>query len=405
MVILVVVVLVALVVVASVAVLAAFALSLVRAERRSAADERAADREAALAAAQHAFAVERERTVQTAVDTVLAVAGDKFADQSAAASQQLDLRQAAMAEQFDSVTGELLQVRQLVESLQRDRAEQQGRIEQGLQQAVQASASLNQTTQSLREVLASSKSRGQWGERLADDVLRTAGFVEGVNYRKQTGIATGGIPDFTFLLPHDRLLHMDVKFPLDNYVRVLEAQVDSDRVTCTKAFVKDVRQRVREISTRSYAEADEALDTVLLFIPNESIYAFIHEHDTQLVDVALQQGVVLCSPFTLFSVLAVIRQSVDAFMVERTSDQILECLGGFGTQWHKFSDAVDLVGKRFESTQRAYEELAGPRRRQLQRSLDKVDALRRERGLEPLIDDGDVDGRPALRAVTEGSAS
>jgi hypothetical protein len=59
------------------------------------------------------------------------------------------------------------------------------------------------------------------------------------------------------------------------------------------------------------------------------------------------------------------------------------------------------VGKRFESTQRAYEDLAGPRRRQLQRSLDKVDALRRERGLEPLIDDGDVDDRPALRAVSE----
>jgi DNA recombination protein RmuC len=192
-----------------------------------------------------------------------------------------------------------------------------------------------------------------------------------------------------------------VKFPLDNYVRVLETDVDTERTAYTKAFVKDVRQRVREIATRSYAEADDAVDTVLLFIPNESIYAFIHEHDTALVDAALQQQVVLCSPFTLFSVLAVIRQSVDAFMVERTSDQILECLGGFGTQWRKFSEAVDLVGKRFESTQRAYEDLAGPRRRQLQRSLDKVDALRRERGLEPLIDDGDVDDRPALRAVSE----
>lgn len=391
------------VVVAVVAAATAYVLSLVRSERRSAAQERAADREAALAAAQQAFAVEREHTVRTAVDTVLQVAGDKFADHSTAASQQLDLRQAAMAEQFEHVNGELQQVRQLVEALQRDRAEQQGRLEHGLQQAVQASVTLNQTTQSLREVLASSKSRGQWGERLADDVLRTAGFVEGVNYRKQTGIATGGIPDFTFLLPHGRVLHMDVKFPLDNYVRVLEAEADNERAACTKAFVKDVRQRVREISTRAYAEGDEAIDTVLLFIPNESIYAFIHEHDTQLVDVALQQRVVLCSPFTLFSVLAVIRQSVDAFLVERTSDQILECLGGFGTQWRKFSDALDLVGKRFESTQRAYEELAGPRRRQLQRSLDRVDALRLERGLEPLIDDRDLDER-GLRAVAEGSA-
>jgi DNA recombination protein RmuC len=385
------------------------ALSFIRAERRAAVDERAADRAAALEAAQQAFAVERDRTVQSAVDTVLAVAGEKFADHSTAASQQLDLRNRAMEKQFDSVTGELQQVRQLVEQLQRDRADQQGRLERGLQQAVQASTSLNQTTQTLKEALASSKSRGQWGERLAEDVLRTAGFVDGVNYRKQTAIAGGGIPDFTFLLPHGRTLHMDVKFPLDNYLRVREASSDAERATFTKAFLKDVRQRVKEISTRSYAEADETLESVLLFIPNEGIYSFIHEHDTHLVDVALSQNVVLCSPFTLFSVLAVIRQSVDAFLVERTSDQILECLAGFGTQWGKFSDAVDLLGRRFESTQKAYDDLAGVRRRQLQKHLDRVDALREERGLDPLpdsvveveTDDLDSEGRPALRAVSD----
>ena len=98
------------------------ALSFIRAERLAAVDERAADRAAALEAAQQAFAVERERTVQTAVDTVLAVAGEKFADHSSAASQQLDLRNHAMEKQFESVSGELHQVRQLVEQLQRDRA-------------------------------------------------------------------------------------------------------------------------------------------------------------------------------------------------------------------------------------------------------------------------------------------
>ncbi len=302
------------------------------------------------------------------------------------------------------MSGELQQVRVLVEQLQRDRADQQGRLEQGLQQAVQASASLNQTTQSLKEALSSSKTRGQWGERLADDVLRTAGFVEGVNYRKQTAIASGGIPDFTFLLPHSRALHMDVKFPLDNYLRVLEAATDAERATYTKAFLKDARLRIKEIATRAYAEGDEAIDAVLLFIPNESIYGFIHEHDTQLVDVALAQKVVLCSPFTLFSVLAVIRQAVDAFMVERTSDHILECLAGFSAQWGKFSDAVDLLGKRFESTQKAFDDLAGVRRRQLQKHLDRVDALREERGLEPVIDDCDdveLGARPTLRAVSE----
>jgi DNA recombination protein RmuC len=382
------------------AIAAVLAVSLLRAERRRAAAERAA----VLDVAHEVLAAERHQTVQAAVDTVLAVAGDKFADQTTAASHELDLRSTAISKQFETVNGELAQMRRLVEQLQRERAEQHGRIEQGIQQAVEASTTLNHTTQTLREALASSKARGQWGERLADDVLRTAGFVEGVNYRKQTGISGGGVPDFTFLLPHGRVVHMDVKFPLDNYVRAQQATNELERERCEKAFIKDVRHRVKEIASRAYIDPDETLDTVLLFIPNESVYAFIHATDDTIIDMALAQKVVLCSPFTLFSVLAVIRQAVDAFTVERTGDQILECLAGFTTQWEKFSGSVDVLGKRFESAQKAYEELAGPRRRQLQKHLDRVETLRAQRGIDPAVepDDGGASERPALWAVPEG---
>ena len=47
---------------------------------------------------------------------------------------------------------------------------------------------LNTTTGALREALASSRVRGQWGERMAEDVLRMVGFVEGVNYVKQKAV-------------------------------------------------------------------------------------------------------------------------------------------------------------------------------------------------------------------------
>ena len=60
--------------------------------------------------------------------------------------------------------------------------------------------------------------RGQWGERMAEDVLRLAGFVENVNYRKQVQIEGGtGRPDYTFELPKGHVLYMDVKFPLAAY--------------------------------------------------------------------------------------------------------------------------------------------------------------------------------------------
>ena len=137
---------------------------------------------------------------------------------------------------------------------------------------------------------------------------------------------------------------MDVKFPVDNYLRHLEATTDAERDAHAKAFLRDVRGRVKELSARTgYIDADATLDEVLLFIPNESVWAFIHERDPQLIDVALGQKVVLCSPVSLFAVLAVIRQAVEQTQLARTSNEILECLAGFGKQWTKFSEALDKV--------------------------------------------------------------
>ena len=100
---------------------------------------------------------------------------------------------------------------------------------------------LSQRTADLNEVLSSSQKRGQWGERLAEDMIRAAGLVEGVNYSKQDTTAAGGRPDFTFTMPPDRVLFMDVKFPLDRYVAHLDADDDATRATTKADFVKAVR--------------------------------------------------------------------------------------------------------------------------------------------------------------------
>jgi DNA recombination protein RmuC len=346
--------------------------------------ELAYEREQTVLALRHEMAVEREQSLRATIDTVLNVAGDKLGSHTAAASQELGHRSEHFEQQVAGMNDELRQVRQLVAQLQKERAEQQGQLVQGISEAVRASTALNTTTQSLREALSNSRARGQWGERMAEDVLRAAGFIEGINYRKQHTLAGGGRPDLTVLLPRDRLLHMDVKFPIDNYLRHLEAADDHSRALHTKAFLKDVRGRIKELAVRDYVDPDTTVGYVLLFIPNEAVYGFIHEHDARMLDEALGQQVVLCSPFSLFAVLGVVRQSVENHLLERTSDEILQCLGGFTKQWTAFSDKLDRLGSQFVTAQKTYDELAGTRRRAMQKQLDQVDRLRSARGLDDL---------------------
>lgn len=321
-------------------------------------------------------------------------------------SETMDARVGGMSKtlghQVTAMGGELQQVRALVAQLQKERAQQHGQFVESLEAATRQQKVLAETTQHLREALASPQARGQWGERMAEDVLRAAGMREGLNYRKQRMIDGGTKPDFTFLLPDDRLLHMDVKFPVTNYLRYLEASSDAEAGPLRERFLKDVRDRVKELSGRGYAATDTTVGYLLLFIPNESVYGFIHENDMTLLDDALGQRVVLCSPTTLFAVLAVVRQAMDTFAVEQATEEILDCLAGFGEQWQKFSGQIDKVEKHIDTLSRSFSDLSGTRRRQLERQLDRIDDVRSRTGVD---DDAPVLGPPSSPVLRDVTAS
>ena len=141
-------------------------------------------------------------------------------------------------------------------------AERFGQVDRSLQVHAEITQLLSSTTNSLREALASSNARGQWGERMAEDVLRLAGFHEGVNYLKRTAVVGEGtgIPDFTFLLPKGHVLFMDVKFPMAAYLKYLEAGTEAERVgapghvrprcSCPGARAGQARVRQRPTTAR-----------------------------------------------------------------------------------------------------------------------------------------------------------
>ncbi|CAA9213550.1 MAG: DNA recombination protein RmuC [uncultured Acidimicrobiales bacterium] len=304
----------------------------------------------------------------------------------------------AVGEQLGAMSARLEALSATVVGVERERARDHGQLREQVEAAARQAGELGTTTAALRQALANPKARGQWGERMADDVLRAAGLVEGVSYVKQRPLPHGTVPDVTFFLPQGLVLHMDVKFPVAAYLRHLEAATAHEAEGHRATFLRDVRDRVSELTTRGYVDpAGGTVDYVLCFIPNESVYAFIHEHDPDLLDFAIGRKVVCCSPLTLFAVLAVIRQAVDAFAVQRTSDDIISALAGFSDQWERFCGAMDKVGRSFDGVQRSWEELAGPRRRALDKRLDRVDELRRSRALPA---DGGAEEPSRLRAVS-----
>lgn len=316
-------------------------------------------------------------------DEFLKLAGRTFTDQSKINEQQLQGKKELIDQTLQNMKNELTRVQDMVQKVETERKQSFGELSTQLKQSADETRQLKDITNQLNTALSHSQARGQWGERMAEDVLRLAGFMEGVNYLKQSQLnVSGNRPDFTFLLPHNLKVNMDVKFPLSNYLGYLQAQSDSDRNVMRNQFLKDVRKRVKEVTTRDYINPeDNTVDYVIVFIPNEQVYAFINEHDSTILDEALKSKVILSSPITLYAILAVIRQAMDNFSLEKTAAQIMKLLGDFNKQWLAFREGMDKMGKRLDDAQKEYQALVSTRSTKLERPLQQIDALRQSHNL------------------------
>ena len=318
-------------------------------------------------------------------DEFLKLANETLARQSHLGEKDLEGKKMLIDQSLEGMKTDLRKVEDLMQSLEKDREQKFGQVASQLKHTAEQTALLQETAHQLRQALSSTRARGQWGERMAEDVLRLSGFIEGVNYLKQKALETAaGRPDYTFPLPQGRKVNMDVKFPLDNYVRFLECDRDAGREALKVQFLRDVKARIKEVTTRDYINPEEnTLDYVLVFIPNEQVYAFINENDRSLIDEALRNKVILCSPFTLYAILAIIRQAMDNFKMEETAGSMMKLMGTFNKQWGLFVRSMEKMGKKLDEAQSEFQGLTATRRNQLERPLRQIEDLRQQRGLEP----------------------
>jgi len=316
----------------------------------------------------------REETIRTVTQMVTQQSGE-------ALGKRAEVISTTLKGVHDDVSKRLAELNHELDQLRQHNAGQFSSVSEAVTLLAQRTANLN-------EVLSSSQKRGQWGERLAEDMIRAAGLVEGVNYSKQDTTAAGGRPDFTFTMPPDRVLFMDVKFPLDRYVAHLDANDDATRATTKADFVKAVRSHVDALAKRDYIDqtTEDALDYVLMFVPNESISGFVHEADPHLIDWALERKVVLCSPLTLYAFLVVIRQATESFHTEQTAAEITQQINKFSKEFDNYSAAVDKVRSTFNKLDNELGAIAtdGTRFRKLSVPVRDIEKLRKRQGIGEL---------------------
>ena len=292
------------------------------------------------------------------------LARNQFENLTKSSGQQLD-------EKKKLIDSTIKEMKSHLENLAKQTTELKGQM----QNSQQGISRLTDTTSKLRQILSSSQARGQWGERMVEDILNFIGLTEGINYKKQSQEGTDR-PDYTFYLPQSKHVNMDVKFPLSHYENFISAETEAEKNSEKKQFMMDVRNHVKTIAKRSYIDPKgETVDYVLMFIPNESIYTFLNQEDKGLIDFSLENKIILCSPITLYAVLSLIRQAVSSFAMEKQAGEMQKLIGLFAKQWQLFVDKMDTMGKSLGTVQKHFEDLVTTRSRQLEKPMEKIEEL------------------------------
>ncbi len=282
----------------------------------------------------------------------------------------------AMENIYKQVQTSLEQSQQYLQRTEKERHHMFGEMRQAILEHQRSTQALQVSTDALSKVLQNNQLRGQWGERIIEDLLQSAGLIEGVHYLKQTQLAhSTDRPDITLLLPNKRVVPVDAKFPFADLQRMAVAESATEKKIHLEKFGEEVKKKIRKVAEYVQPESD-TLDYALLFVPNEMVFSLINQKYPELIEEAMRLRVMMVSPFSFLVVVRTVMESYRNFMMESNLRVIVKHIGEFGKEWDMFVEEFDKFGSGINKLEEQYRKIRDTRHRQMQRKIEKIDSAK-----------------------------
>ena len=260
--------------------------------------------------------------------------------------------------------------------LEQDRVKKFGELSSSLDTHRKLAEQLEVSTKKLSEVLSNNQARGEWGERIIEDLMRANGLVEGVHYARQLKLGESTLrPDITLLLPNKRSVAVDVKFPFSEMQKLALSDSKAEQQTHLKLFAANLRAKVDKVA-EYISPSSLTLDYAIMFVPNEMIFSYINQKLPDILDYALEKHVLMVSPFTFLIVARTVIESYRNFMISDSLREAASQIDEFVLEWGRFKDQFDKYGRTLKTLQSDYEQLTGTRVRRMEKRIDRVQSTR-----------------------------
>jgi DNA recombination protein RmuC len=241
-----------------------------------------------------------------------------------------------------------------------------------LQQEVHGLKALNEqmskeATALTKALKGDNKKQGTWGEVVLERVLQESGLRKGKEYETQVVLKDDSgsnlKPDVIVHLPGGKDVVIDSKMALTAYERYYNAEDEQILQQALKEHINSIKLHIKQLSSKNYHDllGIKTLDYILMFIPVEPAFSIAMEHDSALVQLAIEKNILLVSPNNLMVALKTISnmwrvedQNQNAQEIAKKAGEIFDKLVGFvedmkklGTHMHRaegsYNDAMNKL--------------------------------------------------------------
>ncbi len=200
---------------------------------------------------------------------------------------------------------------------------------------------------SLQEILADKRSRGAFGEVQLNSLIRNV--LPEQHFNLQHTLKDGERVDCMLFLPKPTgNIGIDAKFPLENFQVLIDHDTPpSERKVAEQKFRQDIKHHIKAISTK-YIKPGETAEGAIMFIPSEAIFAEIHAHYPELVELSQKSHVWLASPTTLMAILTTAMAVLKDEATQKQVHIIQEQLGLLATDFKRFDKRFGDLSRHIE---------------------------------------------------------
>ena len=251
------------------------------------------------------------------------------------------------------------------EAARRQTNENNIKLAEQIQIMLQSSREIRNEANNLARALRSdNKLQGNWGEMILDEILASSGLIENVHYQKQVTLTddddkalrnedTGSVmrPDVLVNYPDGKVVIVDSKVSLSAYVDYVNSENDSDRAEAMTRHLRSVKSHVEELVRKNYSSyvkraKREAVEFVIMFMPNEGAYELAMRQEVKLWQEAFSRKVLIVSPVNLMALLQLIHLAWKRYDQERNQLAIIDTAGVLLDRLYGFYKEFDEIGAK-----------------------------------------------------------